>query len=98
VRLVYGEYLFIVTSEVLGALDPGWRTKLIGVASDGATNMLGSVSGWQKRLRNAAADCESFYLMHSGSHRLNLVNGKTIPAIGHEGSAWMEKLDSLAKW
>jgi hypothetical protein len=62
-----GDYMFNITSEVLGALDPGWRTKLIGVTSDGAANMVGSVSGWQTRLRNAAADPESFYLMHCGT-------------------------------
>jgi hypothetical protein len=59
-----GEYMFNITSEVLGALDPGWRTKLIGATSDGAANMVGSVSGLQTRLRNAAADPESLYLMH----------------------------------
>jgi hypothetical protein len=40
-----GEYMFNIVSEVLGALDPGWRIKLIGVTSDGAANMVGSVSG-----------------------------------------------------
>jgi hypothetical protein len=33
---------FNVSSEVLGALDPGWRTKLIGVTCDGAANLVGS--------------------------------------------------------
>jgi hypothetical protein len=71
-----GEYMFNFTSEVLGTLDPGWRTKLIGVTSDGAANIVGSVSGWQTRLRNAVADSESFYLVHCGTHQLNLVNSK----------------------
>jgi hypothetical protein len=93
-----GEYMFNITSEVLGALDPGWRTKLIGATSDGAANMVGSVSGWQTRLRNAAADPESFYLMHCGAHQLNLVNGKAIAAIGHEGSDLLEKLHAVLKW
>jgi hypothetical protein len=93
-----GEYMFNITSEVLGALDPGWRTKLIGVTSDGAANMVGSVSGWQTRLRNDATDSESFYLMHCGTHQLNLVNGKAIAAIGHEGSDRLEKLHSVLKW
>jgi hypothetical protein len=93
-----GEYMFNVTSEVLGALDPDWRTKLIGATSDGAANMVGSVSGWQTRLCNAAADSESFYLMHCGTHQLNLINGKAIAAIGHEGSNWLEKLHAIVKW
>jgi hypothetical protein len=67
-------------------LDPGWRTKLIGVKSDGAANMVGSVSGWQARLRNSVSDSESFYLMHCGTHQLNLINGKTIVAIGRKRS------------
>jgi hypothetical protein len=92
------EYMFNITSEVLGALDPGWRTKLIGLTSDGAANMVGSVSGWQTRLRNATGDSESFYIMHCGTHQRNLVNGKVIAAIGHEGSEWLEKLPSVVKW
>ena len=38
------------------ALDPGWRTNVIGVTSDGALNMVGSVSGWQTRIRNGVED------------------------------------------
>jgi hypothetical protein len=98
VRLAYGGVFFDVTSEVLGALDPGWRTKLIGVKSDGAANMVGSLSGWQTRLRNSVADSESFYLMHRGTHQLNLINGKAIVAIGREGSDWLEKLHAILKW
>jgi hypothetical protein len=87
--------MFNVRSEVLGALDPGWHTKSIGVTSGGATNMVCSGGGWRTRLRNAGADSESFYLMHCGTHQLNLVNGKAIAAIGHEGSDWLEKLVQL---
>jgi hypothetical protein len=68
-------YMFNVTSEVLGALDPGWRTNVIGAKSDGAANMVGSVSGWQTRLRNAVAGSELFCMMHGGTHQRNLVNG-----------------------
>jgi hypothetical protein len=93
-----GEYMFGVTSEVLGVLDPGWRTNLIGVTSDGAANMVGSVSGWQTRLRNSFADSESFYLMHCGTHQLNLINGKAILEIGREGSEWFEKIHAIVKW
>jgi hypothetical protein len=92
------EYMLNVTSEDMGALDPGWRKKLIGVTSDGAANMVVSVSGWQTRLRNAAADCESLYLTHCGTHQLNLVNGKAIPAIEHQRSVWIEKLHLVVKW
>jgi type IV secretory pathway TrbD component len=60
--------------------------------------MVGSVNGWQTRLRNAVSDSESFYLMHCGTHQLNLVNGKAIAAIGHEGSDWLEKLYAVVKW
>jgi hypothetical protein len=49
-----GKYMFNVTSEVLGALDPCWRKKLIGATSDGAANMVGSVRGWQTRLRKCS--------------------------------------------
>jgi hypothetical protein len=42
-----GEYMFNITSEVLGALDTGLRTNLNGATSDGAANMVGLVSGWQ---------------------------------------------------
>jgi hypothetical protein len=50
------------------------------------------------RLRNAAADSESFYLMHCGTHQLNLVCGKAIAAIRHEGSDWLVNLHSVVKW
>jgi hypothetical protein len=91
--------MFNITSEVLGALDPGWRTTLICATSDGAANMVGSVSGWQTRLRNSIADSEWFYLMHCGkSHQLNLINDKAIVAIGREGSDWLEKLHAIVKW
>jgi hypothetical protein len=90
------EHMSNLASEVLGALPPGWRTKkLIGVTSDGAANMVGSVSDWQTRLRNAAADSESFYLIPCGTHQLDLVNGKEIAAIGHEGSDWLDKLHAV---
>jgi hypothetical protein len=93
-----GEYMFDVTSEVLGALHPGWRKTLIGVTSDGAANMVGSVSVWQTRLRNSIADYELFYLMHCGTHQTNLIHGKAIVAIGREGSDWLEKLHAIVKW
>jgi hypothetical protein len=90
--------MFNVTSEVMGALDPDWRTKLVGATSDGAANMVGSASSWQTRLRNATADTESFYLMHCGTHQLDLINGKAIAAISHEGSDWLKKLHAVATW
>jgi hypothetical protein len=93
------EYMSNLASEVLGALHHGWRTKnLIGVTSDGAAKMVGSVSDWQTRLRNGAADSESLYLIPCGTHQLDLVNGKEIAAIGHEGSDWLDKLHAVANW
>jgi hypothetical protein len=90
--------IWLISRPRFWALDPGWRTKLIGVKSDGAANMVGSVSDWQARLRNSVADSESFYLMHCGTHQLNLINGKTIVAIGRERSDWLEKLHAIVKW
>jgi hypothetical protein len=90
--------MFNVTSEVLGLLDPGWRTNLRGIKSDGAADMVGSVSGWQTRLRNAVAGSEPFYLIHCGTHQLNLFNGKAIVAIGREGLDWLERLHAILKW
>jgi hypothetical protein len=62
-----GKYMSNVNSEVLGGLDPCWRTKFICATSDGAVIMVGSVRGWQTRLRNADADPESFYIVHCGA-------------------------------
>jgi hypothetical protein len=56
-----GEYMYKVTAKVLDALDASWRSKIIGATSDGAANMVGSVSGWQTRLRNASSDPDSFF-------------------------------------
>jgi type IV secretory pathway TrbD component len=36
--------------------------------------------------------------MYCGAHQLNIVNGKTIAAIVHEGSDWLKKLHGVIKW
>jgi hypothetical protein len=85
-----GATMFSLTAEAMGALDPRWRTKLIGVTSDGAANMAGRFSGWQKLLQDA---CESpFYRVHCGPHRLSLINGRAIATLRKTRSGWLDKL------
>jgi hypothetical protein len=74
-----GRTLFNLTAEVMDALDPQWKKKLLGVTSDGAANMTGRFSSWQRLLQNACKP--PFYKVHCGPHCLNLVNSRAISAL-----------------
>jgi hypothetical protein len=43
-----GAYMDRITSDLLEALDPDWKSNILGATSDGAANMSGCVSGWHK--------------------------------------------------
>jgi hypothetical protein len=87
--------MFILTAEVMDGLGSQWRAKLIGITSDGAANMAGRFSGWQKLLQNA---CQSpFDRVHCGPHCINLINGRAIAALRDTSSGWFEKLHVAVK-
>lgn len=66
-----GENMFDVVSKVLYSLvGDDWKVKLIGIATDGAANMVGRVSGVVTRIQNVCAD--GFYRVWCGAHQLDL--------------------------
>ena len=66
-----GENMFLLVSRFLDALNPNWRSKLLSVASDGASSMLGRFQGIVTRLDNVCLG--GFYRIWCGSHQLDLV-------------------------
>jgi hypothetical protein len=92
-----GEHIYEVTIKVTGRFGRDLAVEIIGATSDGGANMVGSVSGWQTRQRNASTDPDSFYLVHCGRHQLNLMNGKAMASIEVEGSEWIRKLHEVVK-
>jgi hypothetical protein len=91
-----GRTLFNLTAEVMDALDPQWKKKLLGITSDGAANMTGRFSGWQKLLQNACKP--PFYRVHCGPHCLNLVNSRAISALRDTKSGWLDTLYVAVKF
>jgi hypothetical protein len=82
--------MFNLTAEVMGALDSQWRAKLIDLTSDGAGNMAGHFSGWQKLVQNACQ--RPLRRVHCGPHSLILINGRAIAALLDTSSGWFDKL------
>jgi hypothetical protein len=70
-----GEYMFRLMFEFLDALYPGWKSKLIGISSDGASNMTGSISGVVTRL--CGVSLRGCYRVWCCAHQLDLVVQKS---------------------
>jgi hypothetical protein len=91
-----GATMFNLTAEAMVALDSQSRAKLIGVTSDGAANMAGRFSGWQKLLQNACQ--RPLYRVHCGPQCINLIKGRAIAALRNTSSGWFEKLYVAVKF
>jgi hypothetical protein len=68
-----GEVMFSMISLLLDVLCPEWKTKLLGVASDGARNMTGRNAGVVTRLGNALPEGCVLIRIWCGAHQLDLV-------------------------
>mmetsp|Transcript_16076 Transcript_16076/g.22893 ORF Transcript_16076/g.22893 Transcript_16076/m.22893 type:complete len:170 (+) Transcript_16076:701-1210(+) len=65
-----GEYMFAILSKLLEAMDTEWKSKLIGVTTDGAASMVGNQCGVGTRLENIVLP--GFYKVWCALHQLDL--------------------------
>jgi hypothetical protein len=76
------EYMFDLVVSILGVVAPKWRYQLIGIATDGASSMTGSISGTCTRL---ARECHaSIFRIWCGAHQLDLVMKKAFAKLCNE--------------
>ena len=66
-----GELMFNLITKLLTAIYPDWQKKLLGVSTDGASSMTGSVRGLATRLEAVIA--HKLYRIWCGLHQLDLV-------------------------
>ena len=64
-----GENTFLLISKFLDALCEKWKKKLIGVSTDGASNMHGRHQGTVTQLDQVCLD--GFYRIWCGAHQLD---------------------------
>ena len=65
-----GDYMFRLVADFLNALCPSWKAKLIGVSSDGASNMTGHISGVVSRLHKVCLP--GCYRVWCAAHQMDL--------------------------
>jgi hypothetical protein len=70
-----GENMFLLISEFLDVICSSWRSKLIGIATDGTSSMTGRVSGVVSRIHRECFT-DSVYRVWCGAHQLDLVAQK----------------------
>ena len=66
-----GRYIFDHAAKRLSVLDPLWRSKIVGLISDGAPNMTGKHKGMATFLEEASSS--GLYLVWWAVHQLDLV-------------------------
>lgn len=69
-----GAYQFGLVVTLLNVIAPNWREQLIGIASDGASDMTGCIQGAVTRLCQEAKS--EVYRVWCGAHQLDLVMKK----------------------
>jgi hypothetical protein len=69
-----GAYQFDLVGRLLDVIAPKWRDQLIGIASDGASDMTGCIQGTVTRLCREANS--EVYRVWCGAHQLDLVMKK----------------------
>ena len=67
-----GEYMYKLFDKLFSILDPSWKTKLIGVTTDGAANMTGRHRGVVTKIQNSALPI-GFYHIWCAMHQLDIV-------------------------
>lgn len=68
-----GEVMFLMIVKLFDVVCPEWKTKLLGVSSDGARNMTGRFAGVVTRLGKALAQNCELIRIWCGAHQLDLV-------------------------
>ena len=66
-----GQYMFNIVSEFFDVLCENWKSKLIGIASDGTSSMTGHRSGVVTRLHQVSLP--GCYRVWCGAHQMDLV-------------------------
>jgi hypothetical protein len=79
-----GEVMFQMVVSFLDVLHPGWKVHLLGVSSDGARNMTGSVSSVVTRLSNAMHNECPLTRVWCGMHQLDFVMEQIMDTIVKE--------------
>ena len=69
-----GAYQFELVVKLLDVIAPAWQDQLIGIASDGASDMTGCIQGIVTRLCQEANS--EIYRVWRGAHQLDLVMKK----------------------
>ena len=67
-----GEYMYKLFDKLFSILDPSWKTKLIGVTTDGATNMTGRHWDVVTKIQNSTLP-NGFYCIWCALHQLDIV-------------------------
>ena len=67
-----GDYMYKLFSNLFDILDTLWKSKLVGITTDGAPNMTGSHQGVVTRIQNEALP-EGFYCIWCSLHQLDIV-------------------------
>lgn len=67
-----GDYMYELFSNLFDILDTLWKSKLIGITTDGAANMTGCHRGVVTRIQNEALP-EGFYRIWCSLHQLDIV-------------------------
>ena len=67
-----GEYMYELFENLFNILDPLWKTKLVGVTTDGAANMTGRHRGVVTKIQNSVLP-EGFYCIWCALHQLDIV-------------------------
>lgn len=68
-----GAVMFEMLSSMLDVICADWRTKLIGVSTDGARNMTGKTSGLLTRISGSITAPNELIRVWCGAHQLDLV-------------------------
>ena len=72
-----GDYMYELFENLFNVLDPSWKTKLIGVTTDGAANMTGRHRGVVTKIQGEALP-EGFYRVWCALHQLDIVVQKCV--------------------
>ncbi len=72
-----GEHMHELFEKLFNILDPRWKTKLVGITTDGAVNMTGRHKGAVTKIQNSALG-EGFYRLWCVLHQMDIVVQKCV--------------------
>ena len=77
-----GDNMFSLTEQILNVLCPNWREKIIGVTTDGASNMTGCNVGVVTQIQKVSK--RGFYRVWCAAHQLDIVVQKQFKSMFNE--------------